>query len=102
LTGNPSDIEVRRLTKLFGRKTNILEDAFSGNKDEYVIKEHEVRRSRGHHLNLSDIHDYFRTLLEHMGYDVRPNNGLTKTSKEVRISGEAYKRAKVAYELFSD
>jgi hypothetical protein len=37
-----------------------------------------------------------------MGYDVRPNNGLTKTSKEVRISGEAYKRAKVAYELFSD
>jgi hypothetical protein len=102
LTGNPTDIEVRRLTKLLGRKTNILEDAFSGSKEKYAIPERELQRGKGHHLRLKDFFDYFRTLLDHVGYDVRPNDGLILTSKEVRIEGETYKRAKFAYKFFKE
>lgn len=96
-----SDAEVSRVIKFLDTKTyGILNRKLSNGKEKCEIKESELKGC--HSLSVLDIYRDLKFVLDRLGYDVKPNNGLTQTSKEVRLEGEALKRVRDAYKLYNN
>jgi hypothetical protein len=102
----PNDIEIRKKIKFLERKAGfLLEKMFSDGRYDYVVDERELnnaQKGQHHPLGLKDFSDDVLFMAEHSGYKMRPNDGFVLTSKELRIRGEAYLRAKKTYDVCKD